>query len=472
MGEASASPAQSGDFQLHNLPFDLTSINDQYDRGVEPIEILRLALDRIAGDRRNDVWISVGEKATLEARAMALSRADRPSMPLWGVPFSVKDNIDAAGFDTTAACPEFAYRPERSARVVARLEAAGAICIGKTNLDQFATGLNGTRSPYGACGSAFDRAMVAGGSSSGSAVSVALHHVSFSIGTDTGGSGRIPAGLNNVVGLKPTVGILSNEGLVPNCRSIDCPSVFALSITDAATVAQVMQDYDPADPSQRDGAEAARFQPVSPGAIRLLVPDAGQREFFGNSDGAALFSASLDTLESLGLPAQAVDFAPFLEAGKLVFDGPWICDRNVSIGGFLADHPDAVEPAVRAVLGKAEGFSGTDTFRAMERLRQLKAQVWALLGRDGVLVVPTVAPLYSIAQMQAEPIAHNTHNGHYSYFVNPLDLCALAIPVGFYPSGMPFGITLIAPAFADGRLAGLAAQIAAGFNIVPGKARA
>lgn len=456
---------------MQSLPFDLASIRSQYDQGAEPIDIIRLALDRVAGDGRDDVWISVGARDVLEAKARALHLTDRPKLPLWGIPFSVKDNIDAIGFETTAACPQFAYAPSKSATVVARLEAAGAICIGKTNLDQFATGLNGTRSPYGACGSAFDRNMVAGGSSSGSAVSVALHQASFSIGTDTGGSGRIPAGLNNVVGLKPTVGVLSNEGLVPNCRSLDCPSVFALTVEDAAMVAEVMRSSDPADPTLRDRVEDASFAPVLPDTARLLVPDAGQREFFGNSDGAALFEAAIQTLGTLGLPPQAMDFHPFLEAGALVFDGPWICDRNASIGTFISSHPGAVMEPVRQVLSHAERWSGTETFRAMERLRQLRAHVRTLLGLDGVLIVPTVAPLYSIAQMQQEPVARNTHHGHYSYYVNPLDLCAVAIPAGFHPSGMPFGITLIAPAFADGRLAGLASRIAAGFNIIPGKAR-
>lgn len=456
---------------MNSLSFDLASIKSQYDQGAEPVDIIRLALDRIAADGRDDAWIRVGLREVLEDKARALHAADRHTMPLWGIPFSVKDNIDAAGFETTAACPQFAYAPQKSATVVARLEAAGAICIGKTNLDQFATGLNGTRSPYGACGSAFDRNMVAGGSSSGSAVSVALHQVSFSIGTDTGGSGRIPAGLNSVVGLKPTVGVLSSEGLVPNCRSLDCPSVFALTVGDAAMVADIMRVANPADSSLRDRADEISFSPTLPGPIRLLAPDASQREFFGNTDGAALFDAALQTLGSLDLAHQPVDFDPFLEAGKLVFDGPWICDRNASIGTFISNNPGAVMEPVRQVLSHAERWSGTDTFRAMERLRQLRAHVRALLGRDGVLVVPTVAPLYSVAQMQQEPVARNTHHGHYSYFVNPLDLCAIAIPAGFYPSGMPFGITLIAPAFADARLAGLASRIAASFNIAPGKAR-
>lgn len=456
---------------MNSLSFDLASIKSQYDQGAEPVDIIGLALDRIAADGRDDAWISVGARDILEGKARALLTADRDTLPLWGIPFSVKDNIDAAGFQTTAACPQFAYAPDRSATVVARLEAAGAICIGKTNLDQFATGLNGTRSPYGACGSAFDRNMVAGGSSSGSAVSVALHQVSFSIGTDTGGSGRIPAGLNSVVGLKPTVGVLSNEGLVPNCRSLDCPSVFALTVEDAALVADIMRGADPADPSLRDRADEVSFSPTLSGPVRLLAPDAGHREFFGNAEGAALFDAALQTLGSMDLAPQPIDFDPFLEAGRLVFDGPWICDRNASIGTFISNNPEAVMEPVRQVLSHAERWSGTDTFRAMERLRQLRAQVRALLGRDGVLVVPTVAPLYSIAEMQQEPVARNTHHGHYSYFVNPLDLCAMAIPAGYYPSGMPFGITLIAPAFADGRLAGLASRIAAGFNIAPGKAR-
>ncbi len=438
--------------------FDFASLRAAYrDGGSTPRDVVRTAYARIRADARPGLWISLRAEDEALALAELLEQQGPDTLPLYGIPFSVKDNIDVAGLETTAACPGYGYRPERSARVVAALQAKGAICLGKTNLDQFATGLNGTRSPYGPCGSAFDPLMVSGGSSSGSAVSVALQHVAFSIGTDTGGSGRIPAGLNNVVGLKPTLGTLSSAGLVPCCRTLDCPSVFAMSVEDAVEVAQAAFLPDPADASLRDDADRARYgiDPV-PEGLTVLAPHPEQREFFGNAAGRALYEAALERLAGLGAQLRTIDYLPFLEAGNLVFDGPWIADRYASVGAFVDSHGDEVLPSVRAVLDKARGWSAADVFAAMARLRELKAKARAAFASGAVLALPTVAPLYSIAEMQADPITRNTHHGHYSYFANPLDLCAFSVPAGFYAGGMPFGITLFAPAFEDAKLAGLA----------------
>ncbi|TKI07185.1 allophanate hydrolase [Martelella alba] len=439
-------------------PLYLSALRQAYLAGtLRPPELIDQIDDRIEAAGRDDVWISRRPREETRRMAQELARHSPDSLPFYGIPFSVKDNIDVRGLPTTAACPGYAYHPERSAPVVERLEAAGAICIGKTNMDQFATGLTGVRSPYGACGSAFDAEMIAGGSSSGSAVSVGLHQVCFSLGTDTGGSGRIPAALNNVVGLKPTVGTLSTRGIVPCCRTLDCPSVFALSVGDALAVARQIFQPDPSDPSLRDDASRADFaQHTHNGAWRLLAPRDDQLEFIANPDGAELFRQSLEALAGMGCGITRIDFQPFIEAGNLVFEGPWIADRYAGIGDFVKQHPQQVLPEIVAVVDKSRQWSGADVFRGLERLSQLKARTRALFGADAVLALPTVGPLYSIADIRADPIARNTHQGRYSYFCNILDLCALAVPAGFYPSGLPFGMTLFAPAFHDGRIAGLA----------------
>jgi len=451
----------------------LSALRHTYASGEATAEaVFADVLDRIESDGRDDVWIALRPREEVLARARTLSAADIQRLPLYGVPFSVKDNIDVAGLPTTAACPAFGYRPAASAKVVARLEAAGAICVGKTNLDQFATGLTGVRSPYGACGSAFDRDMVGGGSSSGSGASVGLQQVSFSIGTDTGGSGRVPAALNNVVGLKPTPGTLSAQGLVPCCPTLDCPSVFALSVEDAVEVAALMFEADLADPSLRDDVGRASFAIEDAGRPRILAPRGDQLEFFGNSAGAHLFETAIERLEVLGAVVARIDFACFREAGDMVFDGPWVADRYNSVGAFVDAHPEGVLPETREIIQKGRTWSASQTFAALARLRELKADVRTLLGSDGVVVTPTVAPQYSIADIRKDPISRNTHQGRYSYFANILDLCAFAVPADFYACGLPFGITLFAPAFRDAALAGLAARWLGERQIASGKARA
>lgn len=444
-----------------NTAFDFQSIRALYASGdATPLDIIRLAYNRIEEDARPSLWITLRPLQEALEKAEQLSRTSDLNLPLYGLPFSVKDNIDVAGLPTTAACPAYSYIPERSATVVERIEAAGGICVGKTNLDQFATGLNGTRSPYGPCGAAFDASMVSGGSSSGSGVSVSLQQVAFSIGTDTGGSGRIPAGLNNIIGLKPTVGALSTAGLVPCSRTLDCPTVFSLSVDNALEVASVAQHIDASDPSLRDDAERASFKQASaPAELKLLAPLPEQREFFGNTEGRVLYDDALAKLVEAGAVVETVDIEPLLSSGRLLFDGPWVADRFAAVGSFINDNRDDVLPTTAAIVENGEKWSGAQVFEAMDDLSRVCATTRSLLQDADALVVPTVATLYSIEQMQADPIERNNHHGYYSYWANLLDLCAISVPAGFYPSGMPFGVTLLAPAFHDSEVAAIARVI-------------
>lgn len=453
--------------------FDFASLRRLLQSGrARPADIVREAYRRIREDDRPGIWIALREETEAVALAERLPPRPTSEQPLAGLPFAVKDNIDVAGLPTTAACPAYAYRPERSAAVVAALEAAGAVCIGKTNLDQFATGLSGTRSPYGACGAAHDPAYVAGGSSSGSAVAAALHQVAFALGTDTGGSGRIPAGLNNVVGLKPTVGVLSTEGVVPNCRTLDCVSVFALSVADALEVAEIARIADASDPSLREDWQRTAFALAAPpGPSTIAVPQPRDLEFFGNDEGRALFQDALAGLEALGARLEPIDLGPFLEAGRLLFEGPWIAERAAAFGAFADGNPAGVLPLTRELIARARAWSAADVFDALDRQRRLRAAVRTVWTSAEALVVPTVAPLYTVDELRADPVTRNDHHGRYSYFANILDLCAVSVPSGLYARGMPFGITFLAPAFHDGRIAGLAAAFHAARNLPPGRPR-
>ena len=444
---------------LSSLSLDVTSLQNYYRNGGSPVELFNFIYDRIVEDNKTfpSIWIHLQSREEALESIKYLQGVNPHDLPLYGIPFSVKDNIDVDGMPTTAACSAYKFYPEASANVVARLQDAGAICIGKTNLDQFATGLNGTRSPYGPCISPFNPQYISGGSSSGSAVSVALHQVSFSIGTDTGGSGRIPASLNNVVGLKPTVGSLSSRGLVPCCPSIDCPSVFALSISDASLVASAMFSNDSLDPSLREDVGRARFSPDSHSSIKkVFVPNDKLLNFFGNHQGENMYRNFLLNLNNSDLEVVAFDFEPFLEAGKLLFDGPFLADRYASIGLFLEENQNDVLDSTFNIVSQSKRWSAHDVFAALEQVKELKSYARHLLGSDGIFAFPTVAPLYTITQLLDDPIALNTNIGYYSYFANVLDLSALSVPLDFHENGMPFGITLMGRAFADAALSGFA----------------
>jgi allophanate hydrolase len=421
---------------------------------LRPREVVAGVLDRVAARGDDKVWIRLAPRGALQARAAALERQGPEGRPLYGVPFAIKDNIDVAGEPTTAACPEFAYAAAESAPVVQRLVDAGAILIGKTNLDQFATGLVGTRSPYGACASAFDARYISGGSSSGSAVAVAAGLVSFALGTDTAGSGRVPAAFNNIVGLKPTRGLVSTRGVLPACRSLDCVSVFALTAGDAQAVLDVAAGFDSADPFSRRAA-APRAIPASFAGCRIGVPRAEQLEFFGNRDAERLFRAAVAALEGQGARTVEIDFAPFLETARLLYGGPWVAERYVAIREFFDRRPDALFPVTREILGGAAKYSAADVFVAEYRLQFLRRRVEPVWQDIDVLVTPTAGTTYTIDEVNANPVALNTNLGYYTNFMNLLDLAAIAIPAGFQPNGLPFGITLAAPAFSERALCAL-----------------
>ena len=383
---------------------------------------------------------------------------------LHGLTFAIKDNIDLAGVPTTAACPGFAYTPATSAFVVDKLLAAGALPEGKTNLDQFATGLVGTRSPYGAPRNVFNPDYISGGSSSGSAVAVASGLVDFALGTDTAGSGRVPAAFNGLVGLKPTKGRLSTRGVVPACRSLDCVSIFTRDIATANRVLTAAEGYDPVDPFSRPDPHpsplALRPSPV------IGVPRADQLEWFGNTESPALFAAALDRLRALGTEIVEVDFTPFLDAARLLYEGPWTAERYAGVGEFIEKHsatPDSIRAAgldltvAKIILG-GRTPSAADCFRATYRLAELRRAADTILATVDALGAPTTGTVYTIAEVQADPIRLNSNLGRYNNFMNLLDLCGLTLPAGRYTFGPGFGITLIAPAWHDVRLLTLGAR--------------
>jgi allophanate hydrolase len=410
----------------------------------DPHDVVDAVLVRLAERAGDAAWISVFDPAALHARADEVAAMD-PSLPLYGVPFAVKDNIDVAGLPTTAACPAFAHRPGTDASSVARLLAAGAIAVGKTNLDQFATGLNGTRSPYGAPESVFGGDLISGGSSSGSAVAVAWGTVAFALGTDTAGSGRVPAAMNGIVGLKPTRGLVGTTGVLPACRSLDCVSVFTRDVADAAAVLAVLAGPDPDDPWSRTGPPGSAV-----GTLRLALADG--LDFDGDTAMAAAFTALADRASARADGTVRVPIEPLVEAGDLLYTGPWVAERLAGLEDFLATHPDDVLPVTRAVVERGRDFTAIDAFHGRHRLQELRAacnRVWA---RADVLLLPTVPTTFTRAQLAEEPVARNLVLGRYAQFANLLDLAALAVPAGTTADGRPLGVTLLGPAFSEGRL--------------------
>lgn len=400
-------------------------------------------------------WITRADADFLTRQLQALQGQSPDTLPLYGVPFAVKDNIDVQGLATTAACPDFAYVPDDSAEVVQRLMRAGAIVMGKTNLDQFATGLVGTRSPYGVPTSTFSAAHVSGGSSSGSAVTVARGEVCFALGTDTAGSGRVPAGFNNVVGVKPTPGLVPTQGLVPACRSLDCISVFALTTGDAARVLSVIEGPVAGVPSlPAVPLAASRF----PKPLRVGVPLAP--EFFGDEtyerafeEAQALWSDLRDQDgQAWPVTLVPVDLTPFGDVARLLYEGPWVAERYAAIADFIRQEPGAIHPVVRGIIEQATRYSAVDTFQAQYRLRELTAHTMPTWDHIDVLMVPTAPTLPTVASVQADPVARNAQLGIYTNFVNLLGLAALAVPAAITPQGLPFGVTLIAPGGRDAAL--------------------
>ncbi|HKY37765.1 MAG TPA: allophanate hydrolase [Polyangiaceae bacterium] len=427
----------------------LTELLSQYRSGArKPREVLSECCQRIESEGERPIWISRFD----EAQLLAQLEASDPAGPLYGVPFAVKDNIDVAGLPTSAGCPDFSYTPVRHAPVVERLVQAGAIVLGKTNLDQFATGLVGTRSPYGICSSVFDSRYLSGGSSSGSAVAVAKGQAAFALGTDTAGSGRVPAAFNGLVGLKPTRGLLSTRGVVPACRSLDCVSVFTRTVADADLLLELCALHDPKDPFSRPGRAVTG---LGDAPLRLAVPLAQDLEFFGDLESAELFVDAVKHAESLGAEITRFELAPFREAAALLYGGPWVAERLAACGALLETKPEAIHPVVRSIIEGGRKYDAEQVFQGLYRLRELRTITGRLLQETEALLLPTVPTHYTIKQLLDDPVELNARLGTYTNFVNLLDLVALAVPAGRKRSGLPFGVTFMAPAFHDQRLLAL-----------------
>jgi allophanate hydrolase len=448
---------------MSELPFDLDSLHRAYAAGLSPQAVVDTVFQRIAAAADPGIFIHLAAPEALAREAAALGPFDPVAKPLWGIPFAVKDNIDVAGMPTTAACPAFAYQPAEDATVVALLRAAGALVVGKTNLDQFATGLVGVRTPYPVPRNAVDPALVPGGSSSGSAVATARGIVSFALGTDTAGSGRVPAGLNNLVGLKPTFGALSAQGMVPACKSIDCISIFALTVDDAYRVYSVAARHDARDSYSR--AIAVPPLGARPPALTVGVPARGDRRFFGDTAMEAGYDAALAQLEAMGCTQKELPFTDFYAAAALLYEGPFVAERFAAVGEFMATHEDALHPVTRTIIAGARKFSAADAFNGLYALQALRARLAPVIASVDLICVPTAPSHYSLAAVAAEPVAANSRLGTYTNFVNLLDMCGIAVPCGPLPKRPSMSVTLLAPAGQDARVAALGRDLHAASHL-------
>ena len=437
---------------MTGIDLDIARLHTSYAAGLAPVEVIAEVYARIAAANDPGIFIALVDEAKATAAAAALPPFDPGAMPLWGVPFAVKDNIDVFAMATTAACPDYAYVAKESATVVERLLAAGALLIGKTNLDQFATGLVGVRTPYPVPRNACDPELVPGGSSTGSAVAVALGIVSFALGTDTAGSGRVPAALNNIVGLKPSRGALSVSGVVPACKTLDCVSIFALTADNSWRVMAVAAAPDPADPWSRSFAFGA---PAVPPAVRFAVPDQASL-ILGSPEAESAYEAALALLP--GRPAE-IDLGPFFAAAALLYDGAWVAERYAAIRDFIEAKPEALHRVTRMIIEGATRFSAADAFDGIYRLAELAAATRDVWKEIDVLVVPSIPDVCTLDDVAHDPIGANSRLGTYTNFVNLLDLAAIAVPGPFRLDGRPAGITLIAPAGRDALLTAVAAEL-------------
>lgn len=432
--------------KIHNL------LNQYCADTQTPAETVERVYERIDGDETN-AWISLRAKEDVLADANSLrSPAEQP---LYGVPFAVKDNIDVAGETTTAGCPAYGYEPEASATVVEELIDAGALLIGKTNMDQFASGLVGTRSPYGACRNVHNEEYISGGSSSGSAVAVARSHVAFALGTDTAGSGRVPAAFNGLVGLKPSRGAVSTTGIVPACKTLDCVSIFAHSCSDAMLVAETAASYDPTDPySRRERSLSAQKDeqvPPDPAALTVGIPRPAGLEFFGDTEAESLFDDAVARAEKQFNGVNRIEFDVFAETAELLYGGPWVAERLAAIEEFVAEQSGEIHPVVREILKEGAEYSAVETFNSQYELENLKRQREALFAAEEIdlLITPTAGTVYTISEVRAQPIERNSNLGYYTDYVNLLDLSAMSVPVGRFSDGPTFGVTVVGEAGDD-----------------------
>jgi allophanate hydrolase len=449
----------------------LSLLDDYRSKTQEPSKLLTTLLYAARADQ-NNCWISLIDDQQLTTFLAKLEGESPDSLPLYGIPFAVKDNIDLQGLPTTAACPAFAYEPTESATVVQLLIDAGAIPLGKTNMDQFATGLVGVRSPepWGACKNSLNKDMISGGSSSGSAVALALGYVSFSLGTDTAGSGRVPAAFNNLVGLKPSKGLLSTKGVVPACASLDCVTIFAFNSDDANHVFNTAAQFDEADPWSRHNpySNGSRYFNLAINSFTFAVPKDEQLAFFGDVFAQSEFQKACKTLEEIGGRKVTMDFSVLFDAAKLLYQGPWVAERYLAIQELLESQADKIHPVIRQIVEPAKGLSALDTFSAQYALQAFKQKSDTLLKQADVFVTPTAGTCFSIEEVEADPIALNSKLGYYTNFMNLLDLSAIATPTGFIDSKVGFGITLFSSAMKDKYLLSLSAKLQAQLALTPG----
>ncbi|MFK7861137.1 MAG: allophanate hydrolase [Granulosicoccus sp.] len=441
-----------------SMEMTLAGVKALYAEGLSPEKLMAGLREKALAFDEHNIFIHLLDAEELAPYIEKLRHMDPETSPLWGIPFVLKDNMDLAGIATTAACVEFSYTPDTTAHVVQRLIDQGALPLGKANLDQFATGLNGTRSPWGPCHNSFDPALVSGGSSSGSAVAVALGLATFSLGTDTAGSGRIPACFNNLVGVKPSIGLLSATGVVPACRSLDCVSIFALQCDDANTILAAAEGYDDNDGYSRENPYSNRQHTYGRygNPLTLGVIAKTQLKFFGDQTYKAAYEQTLSRLESSGITLQEIDYSPFDEAARLLYEGPWVAERYVATLPLIEDQPEALFPVVRSIIEGGAKPTAADLFKAKYRLNVLAQRCNDVLSTVDALLTPTAGRHFSIEEMLAEPLQRNSELGYYMNFVNLLDMAAIAVPTALTSKGLPFGVTLSAPAFTDRRLLSIA----------------
>ena len=431
---------------LSNISFDIQTLCTGYVRGdFEPADVVDSILEKAIGYADHNIWIHQLSRAEIQPYLDRLTKQSPDALPLYGIPFAIKDNIDLSNIATTAACAEFSYTPTRSAYLVEKLVAAGAIPVGKTNLDQFATGLVGTRSPepWGPCRNSFNEDYISGGSSSGSSVAVALGLASFSLGTDTAGSGRVPAMLNNLYGLKPSRGLLSMSGIVPACRSLDCPSIFTLSAVDALAVFNVAASYDEDDCYARPNPYSNTFRNagVHTGEIRIAIPKKENLEFFGDKNSPKIFLEATRRWEKMGAILVETDIQPLLDAAKLLYEGPWVAERYAAIENMMQEQPQAIHPVVRKIIAEAENKTAIEAFQYEYRMQAYRRKAQQLFSNIDFLLTPTAPTTYTIKEMLDDPIQLNANMGYYTNYMNLLDLCGIAVPAGELENGQQFGVT-------------------------------
>jgi len=444
------------------IDMSISGLKQAYANGsLTPAQLLASIREQAAALADHNIWIHLLSEAEQQPYLTVLAGKDPATTPLWGVPFAIKDNIDLAGIPTTNGCKAFAYTPSESSQVVQQLIDAGALPVGKTNLDQFATGLNGTRSPHGACHNAFDFDYISGGSSAGSAVSVAKGLASFSLGTDTAGSGRVPACFNNLVGLKPTRGLLSASGLVPACRSLDCISIFALNSDDANSVLASAEGFDPRDCYSRANPfdNQPRHYGLRSGPLKIGVLPAEQLQFFGDEQYAAAYATTLEQLRGDDIELITIDYTPFNEAALLLYEGPWVTERYLAAQPLIDDNPEAIFPVVREIIAPGGKPPATALFKAQYRLEELKKACHEQLAGLDCLLTPTAGRLFTIAEMLDEPVLRNSQLGYYTNYMNLVDMTSVAVPTAFTEAGLPFGVTLVGPAFSDRALLSIANRV-------------